>query len=121
MAFRVPEEFRIRTHPRLGSDASYGNNGAFLIRRRRRDLQAVASDGMGWEHVSVSIYGQPSQVPTWDEMCEVKGLFWEPEDVVIQFHPRESEYVNHHPGCLHLWRPIGVEVPTPPPITVGPR
>jgi hypothetical protein len=52
-------------------------------------------------------------------MCFVKGIFWDEDDVVIQFHPRKGEYVNNHPYCLHLWRPVGITVPTPPPICVG--
>lgn len=70
-----------------------------------------------WEHVSVST---ATRCPTWEEMCFVKSIFWEPEDVVMQLHPRESEYVNCHPYCLHLWRPVGVPIPTPPFITIGP-
>jgi len=46
-------------------------------------------------------------------------LFWDAEDVVIQYHPAKSEYVNVHDNCLHLWRPVGVELPTPPRELVG--
>lgn len=63
-----------------------------------------------WEHVSVSA----STVPTWGEMCWVKSLFWEPEEVVIQYHPPESQYVNVHGRVLHLWKPVGVVLPMPP-------
>jgi hypothetical protein len=38
---------------------------------------------------------------------------------VIQYHPPESEYVNNHPNCLHLWRPTGCALPMPPSIMVG--
>ena len=71
-----------------------------------------------WEHVSVS---NEARCPTWEEMCWIKSLFWEDEEVVVQFHPAKSEYVNYHPFCLHLWKPIGFELPTPPAIAVGPR
>lgn len=47
-------------------------------------------------------------------MCYIKSLFWDDEEVVIQYHPKKSEYVNLHPYCLHLWKPIGIEIPTPP-------
>ena len=105
----------------MGSDESYGNNGAFEFAPaagRPYPLRAIASDGAGWEHVSVST---AVRVPTWAEMCFIKGVFWDGEDVVIQFHPRELEYVNCHPNCLHLWRPVGVELPAPPSELVGPR
>lgn len=60
------------------------------------------SDGSGWDHVSVSL---ATRTPTWEEMCWVKRLWFLPEEVVMQLHPAESEYVNYHPFCLHLWRP----------------
>lgn len=60
------------------------------------------------------------RTPNWKEMSYVKRLCWDEEDVVMQLHPRESEYVNCHPHVLHLWRPIDQEIPTPPAIFVGP-
>lgn len=57
----------------------------------------------GWDHVSVST---KRRTPTWEEMCFIKSLFFEPEETVVQFHPAESEYVNVHPFCLHLWRHV---------------
>jgi hypothetical protein len=81
----------------------------------------IASDGEGWQHVSVSLVGMKATPPKWDVMCLVKDLFWEAEDSVIQIHPKVSEYVNFHPGCLHLWRCTdGREQPLPPSILVGP-
>jgi hypothetical protein len=53
-------------------------------------------------------------------MTFVKRLCWDGEDVVVQFHPRESEYVNCHPHVLHLWRHTTKAFPTPPAILVGP-
>ncbi len=58
------------------------------------------SDGRRWIHVSASHRNRP---PTWDKMCEVKRLFIGPARRAIQIHPPESEYVNLHPYCLHLW------------------
>jgi hypothetical protein len=119
----VPNEYRLVHHPILGSTEKAGNNGAFDIpySKNYRDytLIVVASDGGGWEHVSVSIMGKPNQTPTWEMMCFVKDLFWDDEDVVMQFHPPKSQYVDNHPGCLHMWRPIGKEVLIPPSIFVG--
>jgi hypothetical protein len=63
-----------------------------------------------WEHVSVSI---AKKIPTWVEMCWVKALFWDDEDAVMQLHPPKSTYVNNHPNCLHLWRPVDVPIPLP--------
>jgi len=82
-----------------------------------RALTIIFSDGEGWEHVSVST---PSRCPNWEEMTWIKNLFWGDDDVVIQYHPARSSYVNYHPYCLHLWRPQGIALPTPPSILVGP-
>jgi hypothetical protein len=71
----------------------------------------------GWEHVSVSVDGR---VPNWQEMCFVKNLFWSDEECVVQFHPPKSEYVNLHPYCLHLWKPLERDVLLPPSLLVGP-
>lgn len=84
--------------------------GAAMVPGPFRNLFVIFSDGDGWEHVSVST---PNRTPNWTEMCFVKNIFWDTEDVVLQFHPAQSQYVNQHPHCLHLWRPSGVNVPTP--------
>lgn len=124
MAFKVPEKYRIKSalQGKFASDASYGNNGAFLIPtgNKMKTYYCVASDGQEWEHVSVTIrMGKKTRMPTWEEMCKIKDLFWGPEDCVVQYHPPVSEYVNNHPHCLHLWRPIDQEVPRPAWYLVG--
>lgn len=70
----------------------------------------------GWEHASVS---QPNKTPTWDIMCRVKDIFWSGDECCVEYHPREKDYVNMHEHCLHIWKPIGIDLPTPPPIMVG--
>jgi hypothetical protein len=116
MTFHVPEKYRIRAG-RLGSDATMGNSGAFHVKLRHGQLFfVIASDGGNWEHVSIS---RTDRCPTWDEMCQVKAMFWDADDCVVQFHPPESDYVNNHPYCLHLWRHVDVEFPRPPAYMVG--
>lgn len=121
MTFHVPNQFRVRTGP-LGSSDAIGNAGAFWIPPKPgkaslpMPLKVIASDGEGWEHVSVSL---PDRCPTWAEMCRVKELFWDDGDCVVQFHPPRSEYVNNHPYCLHLWRKVDGEFETPPGYMVG--
>ena len=109
------ERFRI-TEGMLGSSESSGNNGMFSVDLMTGVATVVVSDGLGWEHVSVSF---PLRVPTWDEMCVIKDLFWGDDEVVIQYHPAKSDYVNNHNHCLHLWKPIGIEIPVPPSLLVG--
>ena len=112
MSFHVPENFRLREGP-MATTLLDGNNGVFMLRPH---LAAIASDGLGWEHVSVS---RQERCPTWEEMCKVKALFWDEEDCVVQYHPPKSEYVNRHPYCLHLWRPTLERLPRPNPKLVG--
>lgn len=116
-------KFRIRSGF-FASDPEWGFAGAFSfpLDGEPRRILVVASDGMGWQHVSVSFGAHSPKCPSWEIMCKVKDLFWEPEDWVVQFHPPKSEYVNYHPGCLHMWRCTdGREMPTPPSIMVGPK
>jgi hypothetical protein len=143
MSFHVPEQYRFSkaAHP-MTSDVSFGNNGVFLIPLKRppgmmydpsfSKIKIIASDEL-WEHVSASYpmitnsYRRtPSSAylhrcPTWEEMCQVKALFWDPEDCVVQFHPPASQYINCHPFTLHLWRKVGSEFETPPGFMIGPR
>ena len=102
----------------FASEDSDGFNGAFQITVNGLPIGIIASDGEGWRHVSVSIIGSKLP-PSWSVMCQVKDLFWGPEDWVVQFHPAQSEYVNNHPGVLHLWQPINQPLPKPPAIMVG--
>lgn len=81
-------------------------------------LKIIASAGEGWDHVSISL---PNRCPTWPEMCLVKDMFFEDEEMVIQIHPKKSEYVNYHPYCLHMWRWQLEGQPMPPSILVGPK
>ncbi len=74
----------------------------------------------GWEHVSVSMNGDRSRTPSWEVMARVKDLFWTEEELVLQFHPPKSDYVNHHPGVLHLWRKPGHEIELPPKHLIAP-
>jgi len=116
MSFHVPETLREeypKEHP-LYSSKQDGNNGVFNL---GRGMMCLASDGAGWEHVSVSFQ---NHTPTWDDMAGVKKIFWDEEDCVVQYHPPRSAHVNYHPFCLHLWRPIDQTIPMPPTILVGP-
>jgi hypothetical protein len=116
MSFHVPNQYRIRTGM-MGSEDRIGNAGAFAIKLKHgQAVFVIASDGMGWEHVSVS---RRDRCPTWDEMCQVKAMFWDADDCVVQFHPARSEYVNNHPYCLHMWRPVRAEMPIPHSLLVG--
>jgi hypothetical protein len=117
---KFPEQFRDQ---HFGMKSAPGSPyGVFRIPGRAangRILYIIANDGTEtqWDHVSISLPDSPAKCPSWEEMCIVKGLFWDATDCVVQFHPPESEYVNIHKGCLHLFRFQG-EFPTPPKILI---
>jgi len=112
---KTPNQYRLKHGP-FATDNSDGNNGAFMVPFESYKFTVIASDGEGWEHVSVSL---PNRTPNWKEMCFIKDLFWEKDECVVQFHPPKAEYVNMHPNCLHLWKPIGKQIETPLCILVG--
>ena len=121
MTFKVPEKYRVKFHPLYGPmDSSLECNGMFAIPgdKKRAPLLAVASDGEGWEHVSVSA---KDRCPVWSEMCFIKELFWDEDDFVVQLHVPKADWVNCHPYCLHLWRKAGTNdfCERPPNIFVG--
>lgn len=124
---KLVEKFRatdIREWGDRASTSAYGNNGIFMVPYpgHRAMIRCICSDGLGWEHVSVSL---EVRIPTWQEMCYVKELFWDDEETVMQLHPPKSEWINNHPYVLHLWRPggpdaiPGLEIPRPAGILVG--
>jgi hypothetical protein len=114
-------KYRLRTGA-YKSDDSFGNTGAFQIKVYSTGkflfLNVISTDGEsdGWEHVSVSL---PTRCPTWEEMNNIKNLFWGEEETVIQFHPPKSEYVNRHQYTLHLWKNRNQEIILPDKILVG--
>ena len=96
-----------------------GGNGIFKVFVNSRSFRAIASNGGGWEHISVTPCNQKRKTcPTWEEMCEIKDMFFEQEERVVQYHPPKSEYINNHPLCLHLWRQTTGDFPHPPKLFV---
>ena len=119
--FHVPEKYRILTG-NMASNATYENNGSFTFfvgkLNKKVKVFIIASSGLGWEHVSVSIVNT-NRCPTWEEMCEIKSIFWDDTDCVVQYHPPKEDNVSVHNYCLHLWRPIDATLPSPNKIMVG--
>lgn len=111
---------QIKKTPRLiilreGADGGWAE-AHLASSKKPRPAMVVFSWGGGWDHVSVSF---SNRTPTWEEMCEIKRLFFHPEEVCVEYHPMESEYVNMHPYALHIWRPQKGTMPTPPAWMVG--
>jgi hypothetical protein len=124
------ELHRIRTGI-MNSPTAAGNNGCFYIPhsdkalRKRLFFVCIISDIAGWDHVSISLRRirdqQPDRLPTWDEMCYIKDLFFKEDETVVQYHPAKKDYVNIHKFVLHLFRPQDQTLVTPPTWLIGPR
>ena len=95
-----------------------GFSGMIFIRGWEGSV--IASWGGGWDHVSVAPK-KLNKVPTWDDMCAIKELFFKDDEAVIQVHPPKDEYVNNMPNCLHLWRANDKDMILPPSFMVGIR
>ena len=104
----ILQQYRVK-HPIAG----WGDdkNGWFIIPIDGYDYKIIASNGGDWEHVSVSGEKHP---PSWPVMSRIKIIFFNDDEVVMQLHPAEKDYINNHPNCLHLWRPMYAEIPLPP-------
>lgn len=107
-----------RFHNPMYPNAGDANNGCFMVKspKDRESMMVIISDGMGWEHVSVS---RRDRTPTWEEMCFIKDMVFNDDEIVVQYHPAKTEYVNNHPHCLHMWKPTNAKLPAPPSILVG--
>ena len=101
--------------PRMPSKAG-DKFGLFRIVFKGARLQILSSgdfppSAYPWEHVSIKGHGC---CPTWEQMCHVKSLFWGDDECVMQLHVPVEDWVNVHVHVLHLWKPIGIEIPRPP-------
>lgn len=56
--------------------------------------------GRRWIHLSCA---RRNALPSWEDLKLVKRVICGPNRQAIQVIPRESEYVNFHPHCLHLF------------------
>lgn len=88
-------------------------NGMFELQLKSCGVwfKVIASNGLDWDHISVST---EARCPRWEEMHLIKQMFFENDEIAIEIHPSEEEYVNMHPYCLHMWRSQKLEIPMPP-------
>jgi len=92
--------------------------GAFQLKSPcdGKPLTIIATDGLGWDHVSVS---RTNRCPNWQEMEFVKRRFFYDHETAMQLHVPLAEHIDNHPYCLHLWSPQDVAIPRPPGKLVG--
>ena len=87
-----------------------------LFNPRGEQLRIIATVGEGWDHISVSL---KNRCPTWEELEDVKRRFFHDHETAMQLHVPPADHINNSPYCLHLWRPLDVEIPRPPGWMVG--
>lgn len=100
-------------------DAGDGGNGVFRVPSPidGAPMIVIASDGGGWDHVSVS---RANRCPNWPELEHVKRIFFRDDETAMQLHVPPSDHKSLHDYCLHLWRPNdGREIPRPPVLMVA--
>lgn len=90
---------------------------AFKLPDNPAAFVVVASNGDGWDHVSVSCRDADGErCPAWLEMDAIKRIFFRSAEVAMQLHVAEADHISVHPYTLHLWRPHGTKraIPLPP-------
>lgn len=90
----IPHWVEVET-PVFNSRAFYSKkNGVQVIVSTERHLDER------WLHVSLS---KRNRLPSWKNLKEVKDIFIGYDKKAIMVLPEDSEYVNFHPYCLHLF------------------
>lgn len=102
---------QIRSNKAFQSKEKWPVGGNGWATMRGKTFFVVYTTNHGWDHVSIST---PSRCPTWEEMCFMKDMFFDPEECCVEYHPKHSEYINDMPYCLHIWKPQGQDMPRPP-------
>ena len=110
------EEIKSNGYLNIIKEGEDGFGGTLYDKASHCKLNFIMSWGAGFEHCSVSL---PTRCPSWEQMCAIKDAFWRDDEVCMQLHPAKKDYVNNHPYCLHIWRPINQEIPCPPSLMVG--
>lgn len=91
-----------------------GEDGAaFDVRIDHRQWEVIASNGGGWDHVSI-VPLHHKRMPDWSVMSQLKDLCFYEDETAVEYHPKNSDYVNTHKQCLHIWRPQKEKMPVPP-------
>lgn len=83
-----------------GLESKVGDNfGAFQMSGddgKQMRIICAPTDEL-WQHVSVSL---ARRCPTWNELCKVKNLFWEDDEVMNMFDDRKYNWFKC-PDCLN--------------------
>ena len=64
------EKYRVLFKDGINGDK---HNGMFRFKVKGSPVEVIASDGMGWDHVSVVMF---NRIPDWETMCKVNEMFF---------------------------------------------
>lgn len=64
---------------------------------------APQADGHIWLHFSISRTQVTEVLPSWDQLVRAKEALLGADTKAIQVLPPRKQWVNIHPGVLHLW------------------
>lgn len=83
-----------------------GEEGYMWLNQKKK-LSVIGSigeeqDGRTWLHLSIA-HTVNGRLPTYKELQYLKRHWVGPERKAMQIFPPESEHVNIHPDCLHLF------------------
>lgn len=81
----------------MGIARVYRNKGQGLL-----VLVSVATKNYGHKVLHVSL-SRRSRLPSWEDVKRVKDAFIGPEREAYHVLPKQSDYINLMPYCLHLW------------------
>lgn len=112
--FSFVEKYRVPGKRLLANSQKVGVFSLPYVDNSR--IEVIASQALGWQHVSATIVLNPvddPRIPTYKEMQTVQNLFFYPNERVIQYHPRRQDYVNDNPFVLHMWVADGNIMPYP--------
>lgn len=92
-----------RKFPRTWQQQRFGPCG--FVYELANGMTVIESDGGEtahgeWLHVSASF---PDRMPSWDDLGMLKRILIGPDADAIIVLPKQRQYVNIHPNCLHLW------------------
>ncbi len=64
-------------------------------------------EGGLYDHVSIS---PTNRIPTWNELCKVKDMFFKDDEECYLVFPKKEQYVNLDKYCMHIWRDASEDI-----------
>lgn len=89
--------------------------GKFIIPFENGTFEVTASNYMGWDHISIVVITKNgmARIAASEEIERLKKMFFG-DEVTIEVHPKKKDYINIDEVMLHVWRPLGKDLPLPP-------